>query len=65
LNLNSRQIKAAKYVKKNGFITNAVYQEVNKLKQTVSSRELQDLVAKGILKSSGFKGRGAKYTLAR
>lgn len=65
LNLNSRQIKAAKYVKKNGFITNAIYQDINKLKQTVSSQELQNLVEKGILKSSGSKGRGAKYTLAR
>lgn len=65
LKLNQRQIKAAKYAKEKGFITNAIYQEINNLKQTVSSQELHDLVKKGVLKSSGSKGRGAKYTLAR
>lgn len=65
LNLNIRQIKAAKYVKKNGFITNAIYQKINNLKQTISSQELHNLVEKGVLKSSGSKGRGAKYSLAR
>jgi len=64
LNLSNRQIKAVKYVKNNGFITNAVYQNINNLKQTLSSQELRDLVEKGVLKSSGSKGRGSKYTLA-
>jgi predicted HTH transcriptional regulator len=44
-------------------ITNSIYQEINNTKQTLSSQELAELVEKGILKSSGAKGRGAKYLL--
>ncbi|MFH1319305.1 MAG: ATP-binding protein [Bacteroidota bacterium] len=64
LNLNERQIKAVNYVRKQGCITNSIYQKINDLKQTVSSQELQDLVKKGILHPSGSKGKGSKYTLA-
>ncbi|MFN3999396.1 ATP-binding protein [Algoriphagus sp.] len=63
LTLNERQIKAVLYVKENAEITNSIYQEINGTKQTLSSQELAELVEKGILKSSGTKGRGAKYLL--
>ena len=63
LGLNDRQIKAVLYTKENGSITNAIYQKINDTKQTLSSQELSDLVEKDILKSSGTKGRGAKYVL--
>jgi ATP-dependent DNA helicase RecG len=63
LDLNERQIKAILYVKEKGEITNSIYQEINGTKQTLSSQELAELVEKGILKSSGVKGRGAKYLL--
>lgn len=65
LDLNERQIKAVLYTKEHGQVTNAIYQELNNVKQTVSSKELQDLVKKKILIPSGSKGRGAKYSLAR
>lgn len=61
--LNHRQIKAVQYVKKNGGISNAIYQKMNNIKQTVSSKELQELVKKGILKMTGRKGRAVKYAL--
>jgi len=61
LGLNERQIKAVLFVGDNGEITNKTYQEINDTKQTLSSQELSELVEKGILKSSGVKGRGAKY----
>jgi len=61
LGLNERQIKAVLFVRDNGEITNKTYQEINDTKQTLSSQELSELVEKGILKSSGVKGRGAKY----
>ncbi len=61
LSLNERQIKAVFYTLKNEFISNAKYQEINNIKQTVASEELKNLVKKGILKSSGIKGRGSKY----
>ncbi|WP_019540362.1 hypothetical protein [Proteiniphilum acetatigenes] len=37
------------------------YIEINETKPTLSSEELGEIVEKGILKSSGAKGRGAKY----
>jgi ATP-dependent DNA helicase RecG len=63
LDLNERQIKAVLYTKEHGSITNAEYQKINDLKQTISSEELQDLVRKNFLKTSGTKGRDAKYVL--
>lgn len=63
IGLNERQIKAVLYTKKNGFITNAEYQRINNTKQTLSSEELSQLVEKDILKSTGTRGRGAKYSL--
>jgi ATP-dependent DNA helicase RecG len=63
LGLNDRQVKAVLYAKENGSITNSIYQKLNDTKQTLSSKELSELVEKEILKSSGAKGRGAKYVL--
>jgi ATP-dependent DNA helicase RecG len=61
--LSDRQIKAVLFAKIHGFITNAIYQQINDLKQTVSSLDLKSLVKKGILVMSGSKGRGARYVL--
>lgn len=63
LGLNDRQVKAVLYAKEYGSITNFIYQKLNDTKQTLSSKELSELVEKEILKSSGAKGRGAKYVL--
>lgn len=63
LGLNERQIKAVLYVKENSFITNSIYQKINETKQTISSEELQKLVSMEILKTTGLKGRGSKYTI--
>lgn len=63
LGLNDRQVKAVLYAKEYGSITNSIYQKLNDTKQTLSSKELSELVEKEILKSSGAKGRGAKYVL--
>lgn len=63
LGLNERQVRAVLFVKENGSITNSDYQKINKTKQTLSSEELNELVEKEILKSSGLKGRRAKYLI--
>lgn len=63
LGLNERQIKAVLFVKENGFINNSIYQKINETKQTISSEELQKLVSLEILKTTGLKGRGSKYTI--
>ncbi len=63
LGLNERQIKAVLYLRENSFITNSIYQKINETKQTISSEELQKLVSLKILKTTGLKGRGSKYTI--
>ena len=63
--LIDREIKAVLYTKNHGYITNAIYQQINDLKQTVSSLDLQELVKKGLLVMSGNKGRGARYLLKK
>lgn len=65
IGLNKRQIKAVLYAKGKGSITNAEYRDMNDTKQTLSSKELAEIVEKGILESSGTKGRGAKYSLKK
>jgi ATP-dependent DNA helicase RecG len=63
LGLNDRQIKAVLILKERGKITNKEYQEMNETTERTASRDLSDLVEKGIIKSSGVKGAGAFYTL--
>jgi ATP-dependent DNA helicase RecG len=63
LGLNDRQVKAVMILKEKGKITNKEYQEINETTERTASRDLSDLVEKGIIKSSGIKGAGAFYTL--
>ena len=63
LNINSRQVKAILYTKENGKITNSEYQELNDTSNRTASRDLTELVERGVLKSSGSKGAGAFYSL--
>jgi ATP-dependent DNA helicase RecG len=64
LGLNDRQIKAVLILNEKGKITNKEYQEINETTERTASRDLSDLVEKGIIKSSGIKGAGAFYTLS-
>ncbi len=61
--INDRQIEAVKYVKKNGKITNKEYQGILKVSRITATRDLTDLVAKNILRSSETKGAGSYYVL--
>ena len=63
LNLNNRQVKAILYTKENGKITNSEYQELNDTSNRTASRDLTELVERGVLKSSGSKGAGAFYSI--
>lgn len=64
LGLNDRQIKAVLILKEKEKITNKEYQEMNGTTERTASRDLSNLVEKGIIKSSGVKGAGAFYTLS-
>lgn len=63
LGLNERQIQAIKFVKVNGKITNSDYQANYGVARNTATRDLSELVAKGILKSSETKGAGSYYEL--
>jgi len=61
-NLNDRQLQAITFLKLNERITNAEYQRVTGCPQRTATRDLNELVQKGVLKLEG-KGRGAQYRI--
>ena len=65
LDLNDRQRNALSHLKTRGRITNKEYQALTGMTDRTSLRDLDDLVAKGLLDKIGSTGRGAHYVLAR
>jgi len=63
LGLNDRQIQAMKYLKENGKITNSEYQTNYSVARNTATRDLTELVEKGLIKSSESKGAGSFYEL--
>ncbi|NJE26459.1 DeoR family transcriptional regulator [Thermococcus sp. MV5] len=63
LGLNDRQIRAVLYVKEKGSITNKEYQELCKVSRITATRDLSELVEKGILMRVGRGKRGIKYVI--
>lgn len=62
LGLNERQLKAVKYVKEKGRITNKEYQEINKVSNKTAYLDLSDIVQRNILTIEGI-GRNISYAL--
>jgi ATP-dependent DNA helicase RecG len=62
-NLSERQMLAISFLKKNNKISNKEYQEISQISRETASRDLADLVEKGLIKSSGSKGAGSFYTI--
>jgi len=63
LGLNERQIKAVMYVKERGKITNREYQRNFSVSRQTATRDLTELVNKGILILRGTGKRNAHYTI--
>ncbi len=63
LGLNERQVKSLLYVRKKGSITNREYQELFSVSKATASRELKELVDKGVFERIGVKGRGVSYRI--
>lgn len=61
--LNNRQINAVIFAKENGKITNKEYQQNFEVSRITATRDLSELVIKGLLKSSETKGAGSYYEL--
>jgi predicted HTH transcriptional regulator len=65
LDLNDRQRQALVSIKAKGRITNQDLREKTRVVIRTASRDLEDLVAKGVLQKVGTTGRSTFYILAR
>ncbi len=63
--LSERQKQALLQLKTVGRLTNAEYQRVTGSTKKTATRDLDDLVAQGVLDRVGTTGRGTHYVLAR
>jgi predicted HTH transcriptional regulator len=64
LDLNERQKIALAYVRTNRRIGNTEYQRLTRAIKKTASRDLDDLVRKGVFRKVGKTGRGTYYALA-
>lgn len=62
-NLTTRQRRAVNYLQKYGRIKNDDYQRINRISDATATRDLDSLVAQGIIKKRGTK-KGAYYELS-
>jgi ATP-dependent DNA helicase RecG len=65
LYLNDRQMKAIRFVKEKGRITNTGYQKIAETTKKMATRDLRDLVDKEIMEQVGTTGRGTYYVLRK
>lgn len=65
LGLNERQLRAVVYVRQHRSLTNSVYQAEFDTAKRTASRDLDDLVGKGILEKIGTTGKGVHYRLGK
>lgn len=64
MDLSEKQRQALAFVKTNGRITNKDYRELTGVIIRTASRDLDDLVRKGVFKKVGTTGRSTNYVLA-
>ncbi len=60
LGLNQRQVKAINFIKKNGYITNDYYIQINQISDRHARRDLSQLVEMDIVERVG-RGRSTRY----
>jgi ATP-dependent DNA helicase RecG len=63
LKLSLRQQKAVEYVKKNGSISNKIYQELTKVSKRTATNDLVELVQNLVFEKQGSSGENIKYFL--
>jgi ATP-dependent DNA helicase RecG len=65
MKLSERQNHAVAFIKTKGRITNRDYRELTGAIIRTATRDLEDLVAKGVLLKVGTTGRSTHYVLSR
>jgi len=63
MRLNERQIKAVKYIKEHGQITNTEYKDMVGVSKATATRDLVELARKGLIEKIGVTGRGTSYKI--
>ncbi len=63
--LNERQMKAINYLKMHSKITNSQYQDEFSVAKRTASRDLDEMITKGIIKKVGTTGVGVYYRLTK
>jgi hypothetical protein len=61
--LSERQANGIRYLIRLGRLMNAVYQQLNDISKATATRDLQDLVQRGVIAAPETKGAGAIYKL--
>jgi len=65
LDLNDRQRQAVLIIKTSGRLNNLDYQKIFSVSKPTASRDLEDMVLKGVLEKIGTTGKGTHYILDR
>lgn len=63
--LTERHMQAVVYLKTHHVITNSIYQSKFKASKRTASRDLDEMLSKGILKKVGTTGKGVHYRLSK
>jgi ATP-dependent DNA helicase RecG len=65
LGLSERQTKAVDYLKTHREITNSIYQIEFEASKRTASRDLDDMMTKGVVEKVGITGKGVHYRLGK
>lgn len=65
LRLNARQLDAVAYMKTHASLANTEYQARFEASKRTASRDLDDLVRKGVFEKLGTTGKGVRYVLTK
>jgi ATP-dependent DNA helicase RecG len=65
LGLSERQVRAVAYLKTHQEITNSIYQLEFQASKRTASRDLDEMITKGIAEKVGTTGKGVHYRLAK
>jgi ATP-dependent DNA helicase RecG len=65
LGLNDRQTRAVAYLKTHQEITNTIYQTEFQAAKRTASRDMEEMITKGIVEKVGTTGKGVRYRLAK
>ncbi len=63
--LSWRQVKAVRYAKVHGAITNMVYRELAEVTNRTTLRDLMDLINRNIFSKQGKEGKATEYVLVK